>query len=671
MMSHFLRRCQRCLLLLALAAATSAHAVPTAADSAGATLPASTFFAAPSLSGAMLSPDGRFLAMRVLPAGERQRVRLSVLDLASMKAKVVAHFDDADIANFQWVNHQRLAYSLVDRQRGQGRQWLAAGLFGVNRDGSGYRQLASREGVVRDTPGMLMQPWSTFLIDDLNQQRGDFVYVWRTHLSALNSLADTSTGRLNTVTGSYETVKMPSDLLYWMSDTGVAWRMDKEFAGKRNMVYTFDRQSGAWRKLAQAIPPDPAGEAFSPAFLSPDGQLYVHARHGGDKQALYRFDQQSQQLGEAVLASPDYDIDASMVHDDDKLLGIRYQADAETTLWLDADMRAMQQSINARLPTTVNTLDVAQRTDAPYVLVSSWSDVQPVIYRLFERASGKLIPLGKMLPAIDATQMASKQLLHFQARDGLTIPAWLTLSKGAGRQLPMVVLIHDGPWQRGSWNWQPESQFLAARGYAVLEPDYRGSTGLGQRHFRAGWKQWGLAMQDDIADAARWAIAEGIADPQRVCLAGGGYGGYATLMGLQRDPGLFRCGIAWSSLTDLQELKDEVNWWLDDSLRNSNEKYDLAMLLGDQQHDKALLRDNSPRRQPARITVPLLMAHGYTDHMVYMSDARALYQAIARTNAHTQWLEYGDEGHDWVLPATHADFWQRVEQFLARHSAPR
>lgn len=657
-------------LLLALGPMMFAQAQETAASrtAAASPLPASLFFAPRSLGGATLSPDGRFLAMRVLPGGERQRVRLSVLDLANMQATVVAQYYDADIANFQWVNNDRLAYSLVDRQRGQGRQGFASGMFAVNKDGSRYRQLASQEGVVRDRPGMLLQPWSTFLIDGISTQRGDFVYVWRTHLSALNSIADTSTGRLNTLTGGFETVNMPSDLLYWMSDSGVAWRMDKEFAGKRNMTYTFDRQAGNWRKLAQAIPSDAAGQALAPAFLAPDGQLYVYARNGGDKMALYRFNQKSQQLdGAPLVASPDYDIDATMVHNDASLLGIRYRTDAETTLWLDADMQAMQHTINARLPATINTLSVAQRTDAPFVLVSSWSDVQPPIYRLFERASGKLIPLGRAFPAVAAESMASKQLRHIKTRDGLTMPAWLTLPKGASHQLPLVVLIHGGPWQRGDWGWSPASQFLAARGYAVLEPDYRGSTGLGARHFRAGWKQWGLAMQDDIADAARWAIAEGVADPQRICLAGGGYGGYATLMGLQRDADLFRCGIAWSSIPDLREIKDEINWWLDDTLRNSDDKYTLAMLLGDAEKDQALLRDNSPRRQPARISAPLLMAHGYTDHIVPMSDARALFDAISKTNAHTQWIEYGEEGHDWVLPQTHIDFWQRSEQFLERH----
>lgn len=681
MMLSMLRRLPRRLLfplLLALAPLPYAQAqaqetlatpaAPTAAGPSASALPASLFFAPRSLGGATLSPDGRFLAMRVLPAGERQRVRLSVLDLASMQATVVAYFNDADIANFQWVNNDRLAYSLVDRQRGQGRQRFASGMFAVNKDGSGYRQLATREGIVRDKPGMLLQPWSTFLIDHISAQTGNFVYVWRTHLSRLNSITDTSTGRLNTLTGGYETVNMPPDLLYWMSDSGVAWRMDKEFAEKRNMAYTFDRPAGTWRKLAQVIPADANGVAIAPAFLAPDGQLYVYARNGGDKLALYRFDQQNQRLdGAPVLASPDYDIQATMVHNDARLLGIRYRTDAETTLWLDADMQAMQLAVNARLPATVNTLSVAQRTDAPWVLVSSWSDVQPPIYRLFERASGKLIPLGKAYPAVAAERMASRQLLHIKARDGLTLPAWLTLPKGNGRQLPLVVLIHDGPWQRGDWGWQPDSQFLASRGYAVLEPDYRGSTGLGARHFQAGWKQWGLAMQDDIADAARWAIGEGIADPQRICLAGGGYGGYATLMGLQRDAGLFRCGIAWSSIPDLRELKDEVNWWLDDDLRNSDEQYTLAMLLGDADKDKALLRDNSPRHQPARITAPLLMAHGYTDHIVPMSDARALFDAIRKSSAQAQWIEYGDEGHDWVLPQTHADFWQQSEKFLDKH----
>src|SRR5450830_808309 len=136
------------------------------------------------------------------------------------------------------------------------------------------------------------------------------------------------------------------------------------------------------------------------------------------------------------------------------------------------------------------------------------------------------------------------------------IPAWLTLPHGgAGKKLPMVVLVHGGPYVRGHvWGWNANAQFLASRGYAVLEPEFRGSTGYGFDHFKAGWKQWGLAMQNDIADGTRWAIAGGVADPRRICIAGASYGGYATLMGLVNDPELYRCGIDWVGVTDIDLL---------------------------------------------------------------------------------------------------------------------
>ena len=137
--------------------------------------------------------------------------------------------------------------------------------------------------------------------------------------------------------------------------------------------------------------------------------------------------------------------------------------------------------------------------------------------------------------------MAEREFKHFAARDGLTIPVHVTRPPGQAGPAPMVVLVHGGPWARAAgWAWEPGSQFLASRGYLVVEPEFRSSTGYGSKLFRAGWKQWGLTMQDDVADAARWAIAQGLADPKRICIAGASYGGYATLMGLIRDPALFR-----------------------------------------------------------------------------------------------------------------------------------
>lgn len=219
-------------------------------------------------------------------------------------------------------------------------------------------------------------------------------------------------------------------------------------------------------------------------------------------------------------------------------------------------MKAVQQRIDALLPGTVNLLTVASRAETPWLLVTSYSDIQPATWNLFNTETGKLNKVGDSHAGIRPAQMGVQEAVRYKARDGLEIPAYLTLPHGSKRQnLPLLVLVHGGPYMRGAeWGWAADVQFLASRGYAVLQPEFRGSTGFGARHYRAGWKQWGLKMQDDIADGARWAIAEGIVDAQRICIAGGSYGGYATLMGLINDPDLFKCGINAVGVTDLTLL---------------------------------------------------------------------------------------------------------------------
>ena len=263
---------------------------------------------------------------------------------------------------------------------------------------------------------------------------------------------------------------------------------------------------------------------------------------------------------------------------------------------------------------------------------------------------------------------------RYQARDGMAIPALLTLPAGGARKAPLVVLVHGGPYVHGNhWGWNPETQFLASRGYAVLEPDFRGSTGYGDTHFRAGWKQWGLAMQDDIADGARWAIAQGHADPKRICIAGASYGGYATLMGLVRDPDLYRCGINWLGVTDINLLYDG-HWTSDSDLDSGYKKYGMPVLVGDQVKDAAQLKATSPIEQAARITQPLLLAYGGVDRRVPIYHGTKFRDAVSRTNKQVEWVSYQDEGHGWSMPQTRIDFWGRVEKFLDKHigkDAPR
>jgi len=202
---------------------------------------------------------------------------------------------------------------------------------------------------------------------------------------------------------------------------------------------------------------------------------------------------------------------------------------------------------------------------------------------------------------------------RIRARDGRDLPLWLTRPPGpSDKPRPAVVVVHGGPHLRGaSWGWNADAQFLASRGYVVIEPEMRGSTGYGDAHFRAGFKQFGQAMQDDVADALRWAQAQGLAS-DKACIAGGSYGGYSTLMGLIKDPGLYRCGVAWVALADL-ELFVSGSWWITDDISTTGRRYTMPEMVGDAEKDAAMLVANSPVRQAARIKAPLLLVHGEAD----------------------------------------------------------
>ncbi|HZV65025.1 MAG TPA: prolyl oligopeptidase family serine peptidase, partial [Telluria sp.] len=246
------------------------------------------------------------------------------------------------------------------------------------------------------------------------------------------------------------------------------------------------------------------------------------------------------------------------------------------------------------------------------------------------------------------------------------IPAYLTVPAGAKKNLPMVVLVHGGPWLRGgTWSWNPEVQFLASRGYVVLQPEFRGSAGFGSRHFQAGWKQWGLAMQNDVADGARWAIASGLADPKRICIAGGSYGGYSALMGLINDPELFKCGIEWAGVTDI-DLMYSVHW---SDIPDDYKRHGMPALVGDRIGDAAQLKAASPLENAARIRQPLLMAYGGWDLRVPIVHGEKFRDAVRQRNNKVEWVVYPDEGHGWRKPENQVDFWTRVEAFLQRNLA--
>jgi dipeptidyl aminopeptidase/acylaminoacyl peptidase len=262
--------------------------------------------------------------------------------------------------------------------------------------------------------------------------------------------------------------------------------------------------------------------------------------------------------------------------------------------------------------------------------------------------------------------MPTRQPVHYSARDGLDIPAYLTLPKGKEpKNLPLVMLAHGGPWLHGAiWAWSAEPAYLASLGYAVLEPAFRGSTGWGTKLQVAGWKQWGRGMQDDLNDGVDWLVQQGIVDPKRVCIMGASYGGYAVLMGLARDPDRWRCGIEYVGVTDINLLFD-VTW--SDMANSDYIRYSAKEMIGDPDKEAAMLKAASPLENAAKIKVPVLMAYGGEDRRVPLVHGEKMRDALRAQGTPVEWVVYAEEGHGFLLEKNLYDFYHRVATFLAQH----
>ena len=655
------------LLQLALLAATLAHAAEPP-------VPIAAFFDNPSMRDAKISPDGKHVAMLV--NHDKGRDQLGVLTLADRSVRLVAGFAAADVGRFEWVDSERLLYESRDKNTAPGEEYVAPGLFAVNIDGSKRRQLVALAGPKFINNGMEderdMLPWNTFMLDQAGAQDSSSVYARIVDFGKDHNILRVELVRVDTVSGRWEQVPGPSpgqgETMAWWLDAKGRPALAATVRDNMETLHYLDPKTGGWRKLLTRDVYLGSAGAFTPQGFGPDGTLYVTSRQQRDKSALFAYDLASGKLaGRPLVDLDEFDFSGELVPGAGKLLGVRYTADTEGTAWFDPAMQQAQAGVDKLLPGRVNVLSVGVRSATPFVLVESWSDRQPPVFLLFDRDSGKLANLGRSRPAIDPARMATQDLVIVKARDGRSIPTWLTVPGGSeGRKLPMVVLVHGGPWVRGGeWRWDSESQFLASRGYLVLEPEYRGSTGYGEAHFRAGWKQWGLAMQDDIADATRWAIAQGKADPKRICIAGSSYGGYATLMGLVRDPDLYKCGIDWVGVTDI-DLLYSGDWTRDSDMSAAYKRYGMPALVGDPVKDAAQFTATSPLKQAARITQPLLLACGGADVRVPLYHGRKLYDAVKQTNKQVEWVVYDEEAHGWKLAKTRLDFWGRVERFLQR-----
>ena len=641
------------------------------AQTAPAPVPVEAFYRDPDIVDVRLSPSGRRLAIGTSVGGTR--VALAVIDLeGEKKLNMAARFTDADVGEFHWVADDRLVLSLVDLTLGSGDQTFGPGLFSVKHDGSELRELIAPRRPFVGARRIDREPldWRHALLS-VPQAAGNDVIVGRYELDRNNDLERVVPLRLDVTTVRARPIvdKVPDDAKGWLFDARGEPRVAIASRDGRVKVHRREPGSERWQLLAD----QPWLETtFAPRFVDASGALYVSTQDGpAGYDVLKRFDFASgQPEAKALVSTPGFDFRGHLVESDapgGKVLGVRTVTDAETTVWFDARMKQAQAAVDARLP-GVNRLSCRRcESDEMVVLVQHWSDQEPGHVWVYRPARDHWYDVGRVRGAIDPRRMGTLDLHRIKARDGLELPVWVTVPAGADpkQPKPAVVLVHGGPWVRGaSWAWRGDAQFLASRGYVVIEPEFRGSLGYGHRHARAGWRQWGQAMQDDVADALQWAVSQGMVDGKRVCIAGASYGGYATLMGLVRHPELYRCGVAWVAVTDPRLLFD--NSWRNDIPAEAR-RHGLPTLIGDPVADAAALAAVTPVEQARRIKSPVMLAFGSEDRRVPIEHGERMRAALRKAGQEPEWVLYPGEAHGWLKPEHRYDFARRMEAFLARH----
>ncbi len=653
----------------------NAAAAPAAAPS---TVPAADFFNYATMNGATISPDGKHVAVLVRnTAGRRQLAVRDTTDLT--KFKIVAGFAEFDINSVHWADSETLVFTIGDESESAFNQ-RGSGLYSIGIDGEGMRTLIRFRGE-SDQVGTMIKSHAldadryTFG-QTLHDGTGDIVVERWNFTTVVNNYGSEWTGnvpvRMNVHTGTLTELgdKWPDRVFHWqISPQGNVVGAMQHKDGVTTLLARDD--AGQWHELSHFPSYRRGADDSVLEDIGPDGQAYVTRLHGDEgAEALYRYDMKSGKPdAEPLVSAKGFDIGATLVKDykTGKVLGVHYEADAAGTVWFDPGMKELQAKVDARLQGLVNQIDPADCGCAQRVLVTSHSDRQPPLFFLYDRVDGTLAPIGSARPKIDPRQMADTDFVRIKARDGHDLPLYVTKPHGKG-PWPTVVLVHGGPSMRGwHWRWDPESQFLASRGYLVVKPEFRGSEGYGAALESAGHRQWGLKMQDDIADATVWAAQQGLEDPKRTCIMGGSYGGYATLMGLVRYGDLYRCGVASSAVTDLNMLYDLG--WSDAGAQYKT--YGMPELIGDQKADAAQLKATSPIEQAARINRPLLLAHGGIDRRVPIDHATRLVKALEANHAPVNWIQYKDEAHGWQKPETRISYYEQVEQFLADNIGAR
>jgi dipeptidyl aminopeptidase/acylaminoacyl peptidase len=621
-------------------------------------IPRDVLFGNAEHSWPQISPDGEQIAW--LAPDKNDVVNVWVGSIDGAKTRVVTNENHRPIEWYAWAGDSKHILYLQDNAGDEINHLFSADLTNDNvRDLTPFRGVRA-QNVLTD----LQHP--KFVLVALNLRDRHAFDMYRIDLESGAIMLEATN---------------PGEVLTWTTDNDFVIRAATIFDGKsgNTVIRVREAVDKPWRNLV-VMPFERAlfgGQVVGGSLIAgfdPDGKsLIIHSALHSDKGRLVRVDLRDGKELEVLAQDPQADVAESGLGSELNVLrdpithaiqAVEFNYTTPRWDFLDPKMQSDFAEIGKEVPGFLDLIS-RDRADKKWVVTSRRSDT-PATYYAFDRATKKLTKLFDEHAALMRATLASKKPVVIKARDGLELVGYLTTPAGvAPKDLPMVLLIHGGPWFRDDDSFDPEVQLLVNRGYAVLQVNYRGSTGFGLKCLNAGTNEWGRGTQEDLFDAVQWTIDQKIADPKRIAAMGWSGGGFATLLALEMRPELFACGVDGVGPADLATLfRSFPSYW-------SNILTRWRRRGGDFDHNEKLNREVSPLYHVDKIRAPLLIGQGKNDPRVTIENANAMVQALRASKREVVYVVYPDEGHGFARPENQIDFYGRVEEFLAKHLGGR
>ncbi len=598
-------------------------------------IPLQNFFKNPEKTAYKISPDGNHISWL---AGYQGRMNIHIQPTEGGEIKRLTSIAERDLRTYFWLNNSQLAF-FKDNNGDENDHLHVVDIFNAE-----VQDLTPFENVKVD------------LVDELEDNENEVLIMMNKRNEELFDVY-----RLKTDTGEINLMEEnPGNITGWITDHNGNIKLAITTDGvNTSLLYRNDHTLPFETILTTNFK-----EAVSPLFFDFDNdQFYALSNINRDKVAIVKFDPKTAMESEILFEHPDVDADSMGFSKKRKVLTVGlFTTWKQEFIFFDAETENRYKRLSELIKEDAEIYIVAKNKEENIFIVRTISDISLGNYYLYNEQKDIVKHLANVSPWLRSEELCEMQPIQYKSSDGLTIHGYLTLPKNKkAENLPVIVNPHGGPWVRDTWRFNPEVQFLANRGFAVLQMNYRGSTGYGKKFMEAGFKQWGKKMQDDISDGVRYLISEGIADKSRVGIYGASYGGYATLAGLTFSPDLYACGVDYVGVSNLFSFMETIPPYWKPYLEMMYE------MVGHPENDKELLASSTPLFHIDNIKAPLFVAQGAMDPRVKKSESDQIVHALREKNIEVEYMVKDNEGHGFSNEENRFEFYTAMEKFMEIH----